>query len=128
MPGGEGDDHFAMMQHQRAWQHDQASHLGAQVELGLFHGPMVFSSTWLGSELQGSGTTVRLDSALIVDSPATHSSFKLGDGISVAGDAQHSVRFGGIQWGTDFSTTPEVITFPLPALRGSASVPSTVDL
>jgi outer membrane usher protein len=38
------------------------------------------------------------------------------------------LRMGGLHWGTEFRTRPDVITFPLPAVRGEAVVPSTADV
>jgi outer membrane usher protein len=38
------------------------------------------------------------------------------------------VRFGGVQWATNFATQPGFVTFPLPSLAGEAVLPSTVDL
>ena len=31
------------------------------------------------------------------------------------------MRFGGVQWGTDFSLQPDRITFPLPTISGQRS-------
>ena len=38
------------------------------------------------------------------------------------------MRFGGVQWTTNFSTQPGFIAFPLPGVSGEAALPSTVDL
>lgn len=38
------------------------------------------------------------------------------------------MRFGGIQWTTNFATQPGFISFPMPGLRGEAALPSTVDV
>jgi outer membrane usher protein len=38
------------------------------------------------------------------------------------------VRFGGVQWATNFATQPALNTMPLPGLSGEAVLPSTVDL
>ena len=38
------------------------------------------------------------------------------------------MRFGGVQWSTNFSTQPGFIAFPLPGVSGEAALPSTVDL
>ena len=37
-------------------------------------------------------------------------------------------RFGGIQYGTNFSTQPYFVTFPLPSLKGEAALPLMVQL
>ena len=38
------------------------------------------------------------------------------------------MRFGGVQFGTNFATQPTLVTTPLLAARGEAVVPSTVDV
>ena len=48
--------------------------------------------------------------------------------ISAAGAWGRSVRFGGIQFGTNFSTQPTLVTTPLLFAQGEAIVPSTVDV
>jgi outer membrane usher protein len=35
---------------------------------------------------------------------------------------------GGVQFSSDFSMQPDLVTFPLPVVGGSAAVPSTVDV
>ena len=72
--------------------------------------------------------TVRLDSAWIHDRPQAMTRLILGDSISRGGMLGQNSRFGGIQFGRDFSLHPHQRTFPVPSLSGDASVPSTVDL
>lgn len=72
--------------------------------------------------------TVRLDSAWIHDRPQTTTRLTLGDSISRGGMLGQNARFGGIQFGRDFSLQPHQRTFPVPSLSGEADVPSTVDL
>jgi outer membrane usher protein len=38
------------------------------------------------------------------------------------------VRLGGLQWQRNFRLQPNLVTFPVPTLSGSAAVPSTVDV
>src|SRR6185369_11021604 len=38
------------------------------------------------------------------------------------------VRFGGIRWARNFAVVPNLVTFPLPTLEGSAALPSTADI
>lgn len=71
---------------------------------------------------------VRLDSAFQRDFPDQRLRLTLGDTTTRGGDWNRPVRFGGIRLGTDFSLTPDDITYPLPVLRGSAALPSTVEL
>jgi outer membrane usher protein len=47
---------------------------------------------------------------------------------SVPGAWGRSVRFGGVQYSTNFATQPGYITFPSIASGGQAALPSTVDV
>jgi len=71
---------------------------------------------------------VRLDSSFQRDFPDRRLRLIVGDTLTRGGDWSRPVRFGGIRLGTDFSLTPDEITYPLPVLRGSAALPSTVEL
>ncbi len=52
----------------------------------------------------------------------------VGDAFTQAGAWGRSVRFGGMQYGTNFQLQPELITYPLQPFSGTAVVPSTVDV
>lgn len=115
------------------WQRDSAaaSVAGGLVDLGAFgpwgHGRT--SGVWRSGSGPYAGTRfTRLDSQWTLDLPARLSSVRVGDAIGAAGAWGRSVRFGGVQWATDFALQPGPVSFPLPALRGEASVPSVVDL
>jgi outer membrane usher protein len=51
-----------------------------------------------------------------------------GDFISAALTGARAIRFGGVQLRSNFGLRPDLVTFPLPYLGGSAVVPSSVDL
>lgn len=51
-----------------------------------------------------------------------------GDVITGALSWTSSVRLGGLQLERNFSTNPDLITYPLPQFAGQAKVPSAVDL
>ena len=72
--------------------------------------------------------TTRLDSTWVMDQPSALTSVQFGDTTGATGQWGRAVRFGGVRWSTDFSTRPGFVSFPLPALKGEASVPSVVDL
>jgi len=76
----------------------------------------------------GNRATRRLDSSWLHDEPDHAQRLRLGDSITRSADWESPVRFGGVQWGTDFSLQPDRITFPLPAIAGSAAVASTAQL
>jgi outer membrane usher protein len=73
--------------------------------------------------------SIRLDTTWTTDYPADTRSLRLGDSITGAsawwGGA---LRFGGIQWSSNFATRPGLITMPLPSIAGEAAVPSTLDV
>ncbi len=77
------------------------------------------SSGWRG---------VRLDSAVILDRPDSLTHLILGDAISVTPDWGRAVRFGGVEWASDFGLRPGLVTQPLPAFFGQSEVPATVDV
>lgn len=103
------------------------------LELGI-HGPVgVGISSFLGRDANNasnnsSKSVIRLDSTFTKDIPEQLSSLRFGDIINKPGSWGRSVRVGGVQWGTNFSTQPTFISFPLPGLSGEAVLPSTVDL
>jgi outer membrane usher protein len=53
---------------------------------------------------------------------------RFGDAISGASSWGGVVRFGGVQWATDFSLQPGFMTSPRPGISGESSLPSTVEL
>jgi len=54
--------------------------------------------------------------------------YTMGDLISSSLSWTRSVRLGGAQVSRNFDLNPDLITFPVPALGGTAVVPTTVDL
>lgn len=62
------------------------------------------------------------------DDPARLTSWTAGDLITGSLSWTRSLRIAGLQWRRNFSLRPDLVTFPIPALHGSAVVPSSVDL
>ncbi|WP_181377702.1 fimbria/pilus outer membrane usher protein [Limnobaculum xujianqingii] len=54
--------------------------------------------------------------------------YSIGDIITDALSWSTSIRLGGLQIGRNFSTRPDLITYPLPQFAGQAAVPSAVDV
>ncbi len=94
-------------------------------ELGLFSPHGAFSSTGVA---RSEGRGVRLDTRWQNDDPGQLRTLRLGDAISEPGAWGRALRFGGLQWGSDFSLQPGYLSFPLPTVRGEASLPSTLDV
>lgn len=72
--------------------------------------------------------TVRLDTSYTYSDPETLRRYRLGDFISGGLSWTRPMRLGGARISSDFSMRSDLITFPLPSLRGAATVPSTVDV
>jgi len=71
---------------------------------------------------------VRYDTSWSMSNPATLSTTQFGDTISSSLDWTRSFRIAGFQWRSNFALRPDLVTFPLQALSGTAVVPSAVDL
>jgi outer membrane usher protein len=77
----------------------------------------------------GAGKSVRLDTTLTLDRPEQATSFRFGDAVSRGASMWgNSVRFGGVQYASNFATQPGFITAPMQNFIGQATLPSTVDV
>lgn len=113
------------------------STLGGYFEAGMFGRYGVITSTLIAQDVRGQqdtpsgapdGSATRLDTTWRVDFPEQLATLRVGDSISTAGAWGRAARFGGIQFGTNFSTQPTLITMPLLSTHGEAMVQSTVDV
>lgn len=103
------------------------------VDLRAFSPWGVASSGWLGfagsaTSGRGTATAVRLDSAYTFADVNSLLRYTLGDTITSGLAWSRPFHIEGAQIRSDFSTRPDLITFPLPTLTGSAAVPSTVQV
>ncbi|NYH19004.1 fimbria/pilus outer membrane usher protein [Paraburkholderia bryophila] len=71
---------------------------------------------------------VRYDSSWSKSDPAKLTTTQIGDTISSSLDWSRSIRIGGFQWRSNFALRPDLVTFPVQSLSGTAVVPSAVDL
>ncbi len=99
--------------------------LDGLAELGLLTGRGDLNHLMLYRSSRG---WTRLDTRWTWDRPEQLATLRLGDVISDAGSWGRALRMGGVQWATDFSLRPGFLSFPLPTLKGEASLPSTVDV
>lgn len=104
---------------------DQTSGL---LELGAFSRWGVGTNTVLEQLTNGHFSQTRLETTWTVNQLRRMASWRLGDTINQPGLWGGAIRFGGVQWSTNFALQPNFISFPLPGLRGQASLPSTIDL
>lgn len=107
---------------------NESGGLAGQFEVGFFNGGWRATTEYLSADSEHRSRPIRLDSAFVRDFPARRRSLRLGDSLSRAPLWKNPLRYGGLQWSTDASLQPGYVSFPMPALRGSAEVPSVVDL
>ncbi|HWX66533.1 MAG TPA: fimbria/pilus outer membrane usher protein [Rhodanobacter sp.] len=109
------------------------SSLSAFTELRAFNGSGVFSSTALSQATRSSGDgwqnrSVRLDTSWSTSFPDSLLTLRIGDTLTDALSWSRSTRIAGVQLGTNFALQPYLVTAPLPAFLGSATLPSNVQL
>ena len=75
----------------------------------------------------GIGHVTRLDTSLTVIDDKRGLKAVLGDFVAPH-TLNRAVRMAGVQIGSDFSTRPDLITYPLPDLGGSVGLPSGLDI
>ena len=97
-------------------------------ELRFFSPSGVFSQTSILESHQSSTRLIRYDTNWVQSRQASLSILQLGDTVTGSLDWTRSVRIAGIQLRRDFALRPDLITYPIPNLRGSTAVPSAVDL
>jgi outer membrane usher protein len=109
---------------------DSDTYTAGLFEAGVFGNWGVGTSTLLARNGQAGqdGGLLRLDTTWTRDLPERRASLRLGDAIGGASAWGRPVRFGGVQWATNFGTQPGFISFPLPAIQGEAALPSTLEL
>ena len=93
----------------------------------------ILSSDWLAyagatTGPSGTNTAIRLDSAYTFADVNTLRRYSLGDFITGGLAWTRPVHLEGAQIHSDFSMRPDLVTFPLPSISGSAAVPSTVNV
>ena len=93
----------------------------------------IVSSGWLAhagssSTSTGLGNAIRLDTAYTFADVNSLRRYSLGDFITGGLAWTRPVHLEGAQIRSDFSMRPDLITFPLPTISGTAAVPSTVDV
>lgn len=103
-------------------------------EARAFSGTAMLENTalvnaWERAEGSGWATQViRMDTGFTYSFPDKRLSVRAGDTLTRATSWSRPTRIGGLRFGTDFALQPYLITAPIPAFYGDATLPSTVDL
>jgi outer membrane usher protein len=109
------------------------SGLNGQVDLRAFFPHGTVSASWLGYAggvpgTYGMNTATRLDTTYEYADADTMRRYSVGDFITSGLTWTRPVHVTGLQLRSDFTTRPDLVTFPLPSVRGSAAVPSTINI
>ena len=107
---------------------DRMTRASSWTELRFFHPGGVFSQTGVFDTSPDSQAYLRYDTYWRHDNPVEMTTLQLGDTISGSLAWSRSIRMAGVQWRKNFALRPDLVTFPVPALGGSAAVPSSVDV
>ncbi|MGH3827754.1 MAG: fimbria/pilus outer membrane usher protein [Pseudonocardiaceae bacterium] len=106
-----------------------ASEESALLEPSLFGRWGSLLADFVASDSAVRERVVRLDTTWTHDQPQDAATLRIGDAVTGASSLWGtSVRFAGVQWGTDFATQPGLITFPLPTIAAATALPAAVDL
>lgn len=100
----------------------------ALAEIGVFNGFGVAVGNFVRRDLPEGDRLIRLETTWTDDRPEEMVSARAGDLISGAGAWGRAVRFGGLQWATNFATQPGFSSVSRPAMQGEAALPSTLEL
>lgn len=126
--------------------YDAYSLFGAQASTALYHEARYFNANGVFSAngtanlsrrrggSDGSGgpgydrSYTRYDTFWNHSDPDTLTSLTVGDLISSSLSWSRAVRMGGVQWRKNFELRPDLLTFPVASVGGSALVPSALSL
>lgn len=116
-------------------QKEAADNLSLWTEQRIFDGFGIISNTGIYHKSFNGNSSNRLNNRYLrfdtywrYSDPERMLSYRFGDVITDALPWTTATRIGGFQIARNFSTRPDLITYPLPQFAGDAAVPSTVDL
>lgn len=107
---------------------DSATTGSGSFEFGAFGPWGTATTTAVASTGTGSTNVKRLESTLSYAMPDRLATVRAGDSVSRAGAWGNAVRYGGVQYATDFATQPNLVLTPGQFVAGQATIPSTVDV
>lgn len=70
----------------------------------------------------------RFDTSWVRSSQDNLSTWQVGDTVTPALGWTRAMRLGGVEWRRNFELRPDLVTYPVASVAGSAVVPSSVDL
>jgi len=114
--------------------YDLYAQLGANARTSMLHELRWFdqggalSSTGVVGLHGGGRRYLRHDTSWSWADPVALTSLQVGDLITRSLSWSRSLRIGGIEWRKNFDLRPDLVTYPMASIAGSAVVPSSVSL
>ncbi|NVD99553.1 fimbria/pilus outer membrane usher protein [Massilia sp. BJB1822] len=114
--------------------YDAYAQLGRERRLAIFNewryfsaaGAFSSSGLWNASGIERN--YIRLDSYWLREDETTMRSVQIGDFVSGSLSWSRALRMGGVQWRRNFDLRPDLLTYPVASLGGSAVVPGVLQL
>lgn len=106
----------------------ESVHASGLFETRLFAGEGSAGSTWLLRDRGDDREWLRLETEWTLDRPDQNRRLRIGDSVTRPGAWGSPMRFGGIQWGSDYSLDPYFSTTAAPTVTGETPLPSTLEL
>lgn len=106
----------------------ESARASALHEIRYFDARGVFSSGGVTTLHSAGRRYLRHDTSWSWADPAALSSLQLGDIINRSLSWTRSLRMAGVEWRKNFELRPDLVTYPVAGLQGSAVVPSSVSL
>jgi outer membrane usher protein len=97
-------------------------------DLRYFNDSGVFSNTGTLNLRTDQRQYMRFDTFWSHADPETLQTWQVGDLISSSLSWSRAVRVGGVQWRKNFQLRPDLLTFPVASVDGTALVPSSLSL
>lgn len=127
-PAGEAQASRGMLLNYNLFGQSGARSLAGTLDLRYFDRHGSINST--GAAVvrgEGRGYT-RYDTSWVRSSQDRLSTWQVGDTVAPALGWTRALRLGGIEWRRNFELRPDLVTYPVASVAGSAVVPSSVDL
>lgn len=95
---------------------------------GIFKDYWILKNAMIYQNTPTDESVVRLNSSIEFEFPEKMTRLILGDTTTAYNPLINSLRYAGLNWGTNFTERPNFVYWNTPTLQGSARVPSTVEL
>ncbi|MQW93314.1 fimbria/pilus outer membrane usher protein [Acinetobacter sp. dk771] len=109
---------------------DRSDNFTALVDVGVFKNYWFFKNSmfYRTDASPQMDDWVRLSTSLDIDFPERLTKLTIGDSTTLYNPMINSLRFAGLNWGTNYLERPSFVYWDTPQLKGSARLPSTIDL